>query len=253
MTHTDLTVVLEAAHIRPGNPGRIHRLELDARRLDRPNAMVARGLGEAVEVAWEVNRLAGQLVAYAVGPPTPRSDQGCLHPSTQWWTSSRGESRTRSSGTGSLRRVGPMAWPWHDWTGRARVPLLADPDCAVRGCQPLLRVSYGSFPPLPAHHRNRWPTRADRPRCGGNREEPDDMTTALHDSAARPAVRPWPALLTFLGGVGTVTATSRTAPRPSSRTPRPGTWTTTRTRPGNSTTNGTRSTSSVSSPTRRAG
>ncbi|MGW2459763.1 hydrogenase maturation protease [Streptomyces sp. NPDC001761] len=64
--HTDLTVVLEAARIRPGNPGHIHRLELDARRLDRPNAMVARGLGQAVEVAWEVNRLPGHLVAYAV-------------------------------------------------------------------------------------------------------------------------------------------------------------------------------------------
>ncbi|MGW4595375.1 hydrogenase maturation protease [Streptomyces sp. NPDC004457] len=64
--HTDLTIVLEAARTRPGNPGHIHRLELDARRLDRPNAMVARGLGEAVEVAWEVNRLPGHLVAYAV-------------------------------------------------------------------------------------------------------------------------------------------------------------------------------------------
>ena len=64
--HTDLTVVLEAARTRPGKPGHIHRLELDARQLDRPNAMVARGLGEAVEVAWEVNRLPGHLVAYAV-------------------------------------------------------------------------------------------------------------------------------------------------------------------------------------------
>ncbi|GAB1333853.1 hypothetical protein ACE1SV_04430 [Streptomyces sp. E-15] len=63
---TDLTVVLQAARTRPGNTGHIHRLELDARLLDRPNAMVARGLGEAVEVAWEVNRLPGRLVAYAV-------------------------------------------------------------------------------------------------------------------------------------------------------------------------------------------
>ncbi|MEU2222874.1 hydrogenase maturation protease [Streptomyces sp. NPDC018347] len=63
---TDLTVVLQAARTRPGNAGHIHRLELDARLLDRPNAMVARGLGEAVEVAWEVNRLPGRLVAYAV-------------------------------------------------------------------------------------------------------------------------------------------------------------------------------------------
>ncbi|MFJ5533756.1 MBL fold metallo-hydrolase [Streptomyces sp. NPDC093261] len=31
------------------------------------------------------------------------------------------------------------------------------------------------------------------------------MTTANHDSVARPAVRPRPALLTFLGAVGTVT------------------------------------------------
>ncbi|MFF8908323.1 hypothetical protein [Streptomyces olivaceoviridis] len=37
--HTDLTVVPQAARTRPGNAGRIHRLEPDARRLDRPNAV----------------------------------------------------------------------------------------------------------------------------------------------------------------------------------------------------------------------
>ncbi|MGW2702733.1 hydrogenase maturation protease [Streptomyces sp. NPDC001340] len=64
--HTDLTVVLEAAHTRPSHPGRIHRLELDARRLARPDELRPRGLGEALEVAWELDRLPGCLVAYAV-------------------------------------------------------------------------------------------------------------------------------------------------------------------------------------------
>ncbi|GGY88729.1 hypothetical protein GCM10010300_36030 [Streptomyces olivaceoviridis] len=37
--HTDLTVAPQAARPRPGNAGRVHRLEPDARRLDRPNAV----------------------------------------------------------------------------------------------------------------------------------------------------------------------------------------------------------------------
>ncbi|MGW2747416.1 hydrogenase maturation protease [Streptomyces sp. NPDC001450] len=65
---TELTVIviLEAAHTRPSHPGRIHRLELDARRPPRPGELGPRGLGEAVEVAWEPHQLPGRLVAYAV-------------------------------------------------------------------------------------------------------------------------------------------------------------------------------------------
>ncbi|WP_327138395.1 hypothetical protein OG585_50680 (plasmid) [Streptomyces sp. NBC_01340] len=36
--HTELTVVLEAAHPRPSHPGRIHRLEWDARQPARSEA-----------------------------------------------------------------------------------------------------------------------------------------------------------------------------------------------------------------------
>ncbi|WP_225829910.1 hydrogenase maturation protease [Streptomyces sp. NK08204] len=64
--HTDLTVVIEAAHTLPSHPGRIHRLEPDVRRPARPQALGPRGLDQAVEVAWELDRLPGRLVAYAV-------------------------------------------------------------------------------------------------------------------------------------------------------------------------------------------
>lgn len=64
--HTDLAVVLEAAHTRPSHPGRIHLLQLDAPRLARPDELGPRGLGQALEVAWELHRLPGRLVAYAV-------------------------------------------------------------------------------------------------------------------------------------------------------------------------------------------
>ncbi|WP_457029687.1 hydrogenase maturation protease [Kitasatospora sp. P5_F3] len=65
----DLAVVVDAAHSHPGRPGRVHRLELNGGRLSRPVAATSShglGLGEAVELARELDRLPGHLVVYAV-------------------------------------------------------------------------------------------------------------------------------------------------------------------------------------------
>ncbi|MGW2515518.1 hydrogenase maturation protease [Streptomyces sp. NPDC001617] len=62
----ELAVVLESAHVRTGHPGRVHRLDLDAAELGRPDAMEPHGLGAAVELAGELDRLPEHLVAYAV-------------------------------------------------------------------------------------------------------------------------------------------------------------------------------------------
>ncbi|GGZ20043.1 hydrogenase maturation protease [Streptomyces poonensis] len=63
-----LAVVVDAAHAHPGSPGRVHRIELDAERLDRPPTTSSHGLGlgEAVELARVLGRLPGHLVIYAV-------------------------------------------------------------------------------------------------------------------------------------------------------------------------------------------
>lgn len=65
----DLAVVVDAAHSHPGHPGRVHRLELnDGRLSQRAGATSSHGLGlgEAVELARELDRLPGHLVVYAV-------------------------------------------------------------------------------------------------------------------------------------------------------------------------------------------
>ncbi|WP_416959506.1 hydrogenase maturation protease [Streptomyces sp. Agncl-13] len=63
-----LAVVVDAAHAHPGTPGRVHRLELDAQRLDGPRTTSSHGLGlgEAVELARVLELLPGRLVVYAV-------------------------------------------------------------------------------------------------------------------------------------------------------------------------------------------
>ncbi|MFD7815483.1 hydrogenase maturation protease [Streptomyces sp. NPDC059785] len=66
----DLVVIVDAAYARPGRPGRVHRLELDAERLEQPSASGASthglGLGEAVELARVLGRLPARLVVLAV-------------------------------------------------------------------------------------------------------------------------------------------------------------------------------------------
>jgi hydrogenase maturation protease len=62
----ELAVVLEAARACPSRPGRIYRLELGSTELRQPGTMSPNGLGEAVEIARELGRLPGHLVAYAV-------------------------------------------------------------------------------------------------------------------------------------------------------------------------------------------
>jgi hydrogenase maturation protease len=63
-----LAVVVDAAHAHPGTPGRVHRLELDAGRLARPQTTSSHGLGlgEAVELAGVLGLLPDHLVVYAV-------------------------------------------------------------------------------------------------------------------------------------------------------------------------------------------
>jgi len=63
-----LAVVVDAAHAHPGTPGRVHRLELDAGRIDGPRSTSSHGLGlgEAVELARVLDLLPEHLVVYAV-------------------------------------------------------------------------------------------------------------------------------------------------------------------------------------------
>jgi hydrogenase maturation protease len=66
---TDLAIVVDAAHAHPGHPGRLHRLELDDGQLPRTSSATSShglGLGDAVQLARELDRLPGQLVVYAV-------------------------------------------------------------------------------------------------------------------------------------------------------------------------------------------
>lgn len=65
----DLAIVVDAAHAHPGHPGRLHRLELDRERLSPSVGTTSShglGLGEAVELARELDRLPAHLVVYAV-------------------------------------------------------------------------------------------------------------------------------------------------------------------------------------------
>ncbi|WP_369213306.1 hydrogenase maturation protease [Streptomyces flavofungini] len=64
----DLAVVVDAAHAHPAQPGRVHRLALDAAGPHRPPTTSSHGLGlgEAVELARVLGRLPGRLVVYAV-------------------------------------------------------------------------------------------------------------------------------------------------------------------------------------------
>ncbi|MCQ4084796.1 hydrogenase maturation protease [Streptomyces sp. RB6PN25] len=66
---TDLAIVVDSAFVEPGQPGRVHRLELDG---DQPaldgGATSSHGLGfgDAVELARVLGRLPSRLVVYAV-------------------------------------------------------------------------------------------------------------------------------------------------------------------------------------------
>ncbi|WP_326632990.1 MULTISPECIES: hydrogenase maturation protease [unclassified Streptomyces] len=65
----DLAIVVDAAHAHPGHPGRLHRLELDGGQLSQTGSATSShglGLGDAVELARELERLPGQLVVYAI-------------------------------------------------------------------------------------------------------------------------------------------------------------------------------------------
>ncbi|WP_125625656.1 hydrogenase maturation protease [Streptomyces sp. WAC 00631] len=64
----ELAVVVDAAHAHPPSPGRVHRLELDRRRLWRDGAASSHGLGlgEAVELSRALGTLPTRLVVYAV-------------------------------------------------------------------------------------------------------------------------------------------------------------------------------------------
>ncbi|MEU4684289.1 hydrogenase maturation protease [Streptomyces xinghaiensis] len=64
----ELAVVVDAAHAHPPSPGRVHRLELDRRRLWRDGTASSHGLGlgEAVELSRALGTLPARLVVYAV-------------------------------------------------------------------------------------------------------------------------------------------------------------------------------------------
>ncbi|MFB6706758.1 hydrogenase maturation protease [Streptomyces sp. NPDC056333] len=65
----DLAIVVDAAHAHPGHPGRLHRLKLDGGHPTRTGSATSShglGLGDAVELARELDRLPGQLVVYAI-------------------------------------------------------------------------------------------------------------------------------------------------------------------------------------------
>ncbi|MFE7329669.1 hydrogenase maturation protease [Streptomyces sp. NPDC057565] len=66
---TDLAIVVDAAHAHPRHPGRLHRLKLDGGRLSQTGSATSThglGLGDAVELARELDRLPKQLVVYAI-------------------------------------------------------------------------------------------------------------------------------------------------------------------------------------------
>ncbi|MER6422862.1 hydrogenase maturation protease [Streptomyces sp. NPDC001137] len=64
----DLAVVVDAAHAHPGEPGRVHRLELSGGLVAQPQTTSSHGLGlgEAVELARALGVLPQHLVVYAV-------------------------------------------------------------------------------------------------------------------------------------------------------------------------------------------
>ncbi|MHC3469837.1 hydrogenase maturation protease [Streptomyces sp. 7R007] len=72
----DLAIVVEAAHGRTSRPGSVYRLDLDDAELRRPFAAGLHGVGAAVEVARERDRLPGHLVAYAVEAGDLSAGQG---------------------------------------------------------------------------------------------------------------------------------------------------------------------------------
>ncbi|MFF3734546.1 hydrogenase maturation protease [Streptomyces sp. NPDC002476] len=65
----DLAIVVDAAYAHPRHPGRFHRLNLDGGQLSQTGSATSShglGLGDAVELARELDRLPGQLVVYAI-------------------------------------------------------------------------------------------------------------------------------------------------------------------------------------------
>ncbi|MFJ2915709.1 hydrogenase maturation protease [Streptomyces sp. NPDC087228] len=65
----DLAILVDAAHAHPRQPGRLHRLELDGVQLSQTSSATSShglGLGDAVELARELDRLPRQMVVYAV-------------------------------------------------------------------------------------------------------------------------------------------------------------------------------------------
>ncbi|MFC9329259.1 hydrogenase maturation protease [Kitasatospora sp. NPDC057015] len=65
----DLAIVVDAAHTHPGQPGRVHRLVMDDGRIaaaDRATSSHGLGLGDAVELARELDHLPRRLIVYAV-------------------------------------------------------------------------------------------------------------------------------------------------------------------------------------------
>ncbi|MFI6985988.1 hydrogenase maturation protease [Embleya sp. NPDC050154] len=65
----DFAIVVDAAHAHPGHPGRVHRLELESEQLPRTGGATSShglGLGDAFELARELDRLPGKLVVFAV-------------------------------------------------------------------------------------------------------------------------------------------------------------------------------------------
>ncbi|MEV4439551.1 hydrogenase maturation protease [Streptomyces sp. NPDC049577] len=63
-----LAVVVDAAHTRPGRPGRVHRLDPGGCPAPRTGVASGHGLGlaEAVELGRALGRMPGHLVVYAV-------------------------------------------------------------------------------------------------------------------------------------------------------------------------------------------
>ncbi|WP_326648107.1 MULTISPECIES: hydrogenase maturation protease [unclassified Streptomyces] len=66
--NADLAVVIDAARVQPGHPGRVHRMELGSRQPARSATASSHGfgLGEAWGLAQVLGRLPHRLVIYAV-------------------------------------------------------------------------------------------------------------------------------------------------------------------------------------------